>query len=57
MSEGGQIMRTHVDEVSMQGRNTMGVVVMRLGDDDWVASVDTIPAADNEPDGDGGDGS
>jgi hypothetical protein len=34
----------------MQGRNTMGVVVMRLDDDDWVASVDTIPAADNDPD-------
>jgi DNA gyrase subunit A len=57
MSEGGQIMRTHVDEVSMQGRNTMGVVVMRLDDDDWVASVDTIPAADNEPDGEDADGS
>ena len=55
MSEGGQIMRTHVDEVSMQGRNTMGVVVMRLSDDDWVASVDTIPAVDNTPDEDDAD--
>ena len=51
MSERGQIMRTHVDEVSTQGRNTMGVVVMRLDDDDRVASVDTIPAADNDSDG------
>ena len=50
MSESGQIMRTHVDEVSTQGRNTMGVVVMRLDDGDWVASVDTIPAIDNAPD-------
>ncbi|MFC6835600.1 DNA gyrase subunit A [Halomarina ordinaria] len=40
MSEGGQIMRTHASEVSEQGRNTQGVRVMRLDDDDWVASVD-----------------
>ena len=50
MSESGQIMRTHVDEVSTQGRNTMGVVAMGLDDEDWVASVDTIPAVDNAPD-------
>jgi DNA gyrase subunit A len=42
MSEGGQIMRTRADEVSRQGRNTMGVRVMRLADDDWVASVDVF---------------
>ncbi|WP_254534813.1 DNA gyrase subunit A [Halomarina litorea] len=42
MSEGGQIMRTRAGEVSQQGRNTMGVRVMRLTDDDWVASVDVF---------------
>ncbi len=42
MSESGQIMRTHVDEVSEVGRNTKGVVVMRLGDDDHVAGVDVV---------------
>jgi DNA gyrase subunit A len=42
MSEQGQIMRTSVAEVSEVGRNTKGVVVMRL-DDDQVASVDVIP--------------
>jgi DNA gyrase subunit A len=41
MSENGQIMRTHAGEVSEQGRNTMGVRVMKL-DDDWVASVDVF---------------
>ena len=40
MSESGQIMRTTVDELSRQGRNTMGVTVMRLDEGDWVASVD-----------------
>ena len=48
MSDKGQIMRTQVAEVSEVGRNTKGVVVMRL-DEDWVASVDVIPAAEGEP--------
>lgn len=43
MSESGQIMRTHASEVSLQGRNTMGVRVMAPDDNDRVASVDVIP--------------
>ncbi|QSW99213.1 DNA gyrase subunit A [Haloterrigena alkaliphila] len=45
MSERGQIVRTRVDEISEVGRNTMGVIVMDVDDDDAVASVDDIPAA------------
>ena len=45
MSRSGQIMRTRVDEVSAVGRNTKGVVVMRLNDDDRVAGVDVIKSA------------
>ena len=49
MTESGQIMRTHVEEVSAVGRNTKGVVVMSLGDDDHVAGVDVVAAdADDE---------
>ena len=44
MSEAGQIMRTEVGEVSEIGRNTKGVVVMRLADDDRVAAVDVVAA-------------
>ena len=47
MSESGQIMRTDVSEVSEVGRNTKGVVVMRL-EEDRVANVDVIPAEANE---------
>ncbi len=43
MSEKGQIMRSPVDEISTQGRNTMGVRVMRLEADDRVASVTVVP--------------
>lgn len=48
MSEAGQIMRTNVGEVSRIGRNTKGVVVMRLGDDDHVAGVDVVPSVDSD---------
>jgi DNA gyrase subunit A len=53
MSEDGQIMRTPVEDVSVVGRNTMGVTVMDLEDDDRVASVAVVPAGLD----DGGDGS
>ncbi|MFB6102740.1 MAG: DNA gyrase subunit A [Haloplanus sp.] len=44
MSEHGQIIRTPVEDVSTVGRNTMGVIVMKLDADDAVASVAVIPA-------------
>jgi DNA gyrase subunit A len=40
----GQVIRTPVEEVSVVGRNTKGVVVMRLDDGDRVADVDAVPA-------------
>jgi len=43
MSDRGQIMRTHVDEISSVGRNTMGVTVMDLEPGDRVASVTVVP--------------
>jgi DNA gyrase subunit A len=48
MSEGGQIMRIRAGDVSEVGRNTKGVVVMRLEQDDRVASVDVVPTAVDE---------
>ncbi|MGM0604862.1 MAG: DNA gyrase subunit A [Halobacteriota archaeon] len=44
MSETGQILRTPIEGISCVGRNTMGVIVMDLGDGDSVASLDVIPA-------------
>lgn len=43
MSDQGQIMRTHANEVSLQGRNTMGVQVMCPDEQDQVATVDVVP--------------
>jgi len=48
MSEDGQIMRIRAGDVSEVGRNTKGVVVMRLAEGDRVASVDVVPAAVEE---------
>ncbi|NHN40760.1 DNA gyrase subunit A [Halorubellus sp. JP-L1] len=45
MSDRGQIMVTHAADVSLVGRNTMGVTIMDLDDGDNVASVDVLPAA------------
>ena len=45
MSNDAQIMRIHADDISTVGRNTKGVVVMRLASDDTVASVDVVPTS------------
>ncbi|MEF8825877.1 MAG: DNA gyrase subunit A [Halapricum sp.] len=55
MSERGQIMRCPVADISTVGRNTKGVVIMRVEEDDSVACVDVLPAeteSDNEPEED-----
>jgi len=44
MSEQGQIMRIRAGDVSQVGRNTKGVTIMGLEDDDRVASVTVVPA-------------
>ena len=44
MSNEGQIMRTAVDDISVVGRNTKGVIVIDVEKNDAVAAVDVIPA-------------
>jgi DNA gyrase subunit A len=50
MSEAGQIMRIRAGDVSEVGRNTKGVIVMRLEPEDRVASVDVVPATVEQTD-------
>ena len=50
MSEQGQIMRTPVEDLSIVGRNTMGVIVMDTEEGDRVAAVDVVSAAQMETD-------
>jgi DNA gyrase subunit A len=54
MTEGGQIIRTPVDDLSIIGRNTKGVRVMKIDADDAVGAVAVVPAAvaeANRPEG------
>ena len=44
MSRGGQIMRTRVEDLSIVGRNTMGVTVMEVEAGDAVACMEVVPA-------------
>jgi DNA gyrase subunit A len=49
ITNGGQVIRTHVGEIRETGRNTQGVRVIRLGEGEQV--VDVEPVAEAEDDG------
>jgi DNA gyrase subunit A len=43
ISADGTMIRTHTDHISTLGRNTKGVIVMRLREGDKVGAVARIP--------------
>ena len=45
----GKVIRIHADEVSSQGRNTMGVRIIELDADDRVGSVARVEAESPAP--------
>ena len=51
ISNNGTIIRMHVSDISMIGRNTQGVRIMRLKDSE-VATVAIAPREEEEPEGD-----
>ena len=42
ISRGGIVLRTKVDEISIQGRSTQGVKIMDLGEGDSIAAIARI---------------
>ncbi|MBI3944166.1 MAG: DNA gyrase subunit A [Chloroflexi bacterium] len=56
MSENGQVMRTLVRNIPLQGRSTRGASIMNMNKGDTVASIARIPSSDEggNPEGDGG---
>ena len=55
ISEGGTLIRTAAKEISVQGRNTQGVRVMRPDDNDRLVGLDRIEPENGDADnGDGG---
>ncbi len=46
ITDGGMIIRTHLDQISCFGRDTQGVRIIRLSDNQQVASIAIVPRAD-----------
>ena len=44
MTDSGQIMRTPIEDISVVGRNTKGVIVMDVAPEDHLANVDVVPS-------------
>ena len=50
ISNGGTLVRTRVDEISVTGRNTQGVRLINLGGSELLVSVERIEEQEEEPD-------
>ena len=48
ITSGGTLVRTRVDEVSVMGRNTQGVRLIRLGDDEQLTGIECIANIQDE---------
>ena len=46
ITDGGIIIRTHLDQISCFGRDTQGVRIIRLSDNQQVASIAIVPRAE-----------
>ena len=44
ISDSGTLVRTRTDEVSIIGRNTQGVRLIHLADNEHLVAIDKIPA-------------
>ena len=51
ISDQGKLIRTGADEVSVQGRNTQGVTLIKLADDEHLVGVERIEELDAEENG------
>lgn len=55
ISNSGTLVRISIDEVSSLGRNTQGVRLIRLGDEEKLVELERIDAADADVEGDEGE--
>ncbi len=56
ISDGGTLVRTHVNEVSTMGRNTQGVRLINLHDDEKLVGVERVVEVQDESDSDNDNG-
>jgi len=47
ISSTGTLVRTAVDEISVQGRNTQGVRLIRLGEGERLVGIERVETLDN----------
>ena len=45
ISDGGTLVRTPVDDISVLGRNTQGVTLIRLGDKEQLVQIEAVAAS------------
>ena len=50
ISDAGTLVRTRVSEISVLGRNTQGVTLIRLGDGERLVGLDSVVEEDDESD-------
>ena len=46
ISEGGQVIRTPIENIRVAGRQTQGVIIMRLDEGDTVATIAGVGGAE-----------
>ena len=51
ISSTGTLVRTTVDEISVQGRNTQGVRLIRLGEGERLVGIERIESLDGDEEG------
>jgi len=51
ITDGGQIIRTRIEEIRETGRNTQGVIVIRLKEGERVVDAEPVPPDEAEPEG------
>ena len=52
ISNGGTLVRTPAADISVLGRNTQGVTLIRLGDSEQLVQIESVAASDDDENGD-----
>ncbi len=52
ISNGGTLVRTPAQDISVLGRNTQGVTLIKLGKNEQLVQIEAVAASDEEPDSD-----
>ena len=54
ISNSGTLVRTPIEDISVMGRNTQGVTLIRLGKEEQLVQIEPVAASvDDSPDGEG----